>query len=225
MPSKTRLSLVTADLIPQLITSLDPLSLSFIEGKDIHLPLMGIFASMFKLAIPAELKDLDLDSPLGQQNINEIVLKHVLIPSEGFIRYFYANRYSIEDNINTYNILFMHYRLIKICANYQPIVDFVLALPVSLTFTSLMSFLEKDTTICQFLEGIVDAQKATIDIDDPSRQPYTSILRSLRMDGLEDVVNQLTVTLLDDYYGRIAVGRSIKLHIASGANLPERRLH
>ncbi|KAK2957600.1 hypothetical protein BLNAU_7499 [Blattamonas nauphoetae] len=47
-----RFDLVKADLIPQLITSLDPLSLSFAEAEDIHINIMKTIRESFWLATP-----------------------------------------------------------------------------------------------------------------------------------------------------------------------------
>ncbi|KAK2952633.1 hypothetical protein BLNAU_12461 [Blattamonas nauphoetae] len=63
-------SLAKADLIPQLINTLNPLSLSFAETDDIQTGLMRIIWSFLWLTTPDGLTRLGLEDENGQQTID-----------------------------------------------------------------------------------------------------------------------------------------------------------
>ncbi|KAK2958133.1 hypothetical protein BLNAU_6837 [Blattamonas nauphoetae] len=72
-----RLALVKADLIPQLINTLNPLSLSFTEAVDIHVPLLKIINYSILLASPYDLARIGIEDENEQQAVRETVLKQL----------------------------------------------------------------------------------------------------------------------------------------------------
>ncbi|KAK2948696.1 hypothetical protein BLNAU_16334 [Blattamonas nauphoetae] len=78
----SRLTLVNANLIPQLIASLNPLSLSFTEAVDLHINLVIIISNSIWLASPFGLRQLGIEDDNEQQAVHETVLKQVLAPSK-----------------------------------------------------------------------------------------------------------------------------------------------
>ncbi|KAK2956997.1 hypothetical protein BLNAU_8072 [Blattamonas nauphoetae] len=79
---ETRLSVIKADLIPQLITSLNLQSLSLTEAVDIRANLTQIISRSLILATPDCLEELGSEDGYEQQAVHETVLKQVLAPSE-----------------------------------------------------------------------------------------------------------------------------------------------
>ncbi|KAK2950833.1 hypothetical protein BLNAU_14251 [Blattamonas nauphoetae] len=59
--AEVRLALVKADLIPQIINSLNPLSLSFVEADNIHTSLILIIRQFLTLAAPLGLARLRIE--------------------------------------------------------------------------------------------------------------------------------------------------------------------
>ncbi|KAK2953873.1 hypothetical protein BLNAU_11133 [Blattamonas nauphoetae] len=92
-----RLALVKADLIPQLIITLNPQSLSFDKAVDIHTCLMKTIARSFWLATPDGLEQPEITDHDEQQSVHEIVLQQVLSPSENYILHLCVNRFWIID--------------------------------------------------------------------------------------------------------------------------------
>ncbi|KAK2941480.1 hypothetical protein BLNAU_23597 [Blattamonas nauphoetae] len=76
--TKTLLALVKADMIPQLVITLNPLSLPFDEAVDIHTCLMSNIKPSFWLSTPNGLARLEIKDHNGQQAVHETVLKQVL---------------------------------------------------------------------------------------------------------------------------------------------------
>ncbi|KAK2942785.1 hypothetical protein BLNAU_22303 [Blattamonas nauphoetae] len=79
---KIHLALVKADLIPQVINSLNLQSLSFAETVDLHTRLMSWIPNSFWLATPNCLAQLGLKDENEQQAVHETVLKQVVVPLE-----------------------------------------------------------------------------------------------------------------------------------------------
>ncbi|KAK2955238.1 hypothetical protein BLNAU_9790 [Blattamonas nauphoetae] len=108
-PAADRLVLVKADLIPQLIITLNPQSLSFEEAVDIHTNLMKSISWSFYLATQDGLRQLGIEDHDEQQAVRETILHQVMTPSE---------------------------KLLQISTSYLPAMDFVLHMPVVLTIPS-----------------------------------------------------------------------------------------
>ncbi|KAK2948878.1 hypothetical protein BLNAU_16221 [Blattamonas nauphoetae] len=80
-----QLALVKTDLIPELVITLNPQSLSFSEAADIHACLLEIIATSLRLATPEALAKLEIEDRDDQQAVHETVLQQVLVPSEKYI--------------------------------------------------------------------------------------------------------------------------------------------
>ncbi|KAK2959929.1 hypothetical protein BLNAU_5126 [Blattamonas nauphoetae] len=80
--AKSLLALVKADLIGQLVLTLNPLSLSLAEAEDIHTCLIQIISNSVWLATQDGLKKLKIEDLDEHQSVRETVLKQVLAPSE-----------------------------------------------------------------------------------------------------------------------------------------------
>ncbi|KAK2955137.1 hypothetical protein BLNAU_9866 [Blattamonas nauphoetae] len=89
--SNIHLNLVKADLIPHLITHLNPLSLSFTDSQEIHSHLTSIISSSIWLATQYGLRNLQIKDWNEQQTIHDTVFHQVLIPSEPYLRHLCVN--------------------------------------------------------------------------------------------------------------------------------------
>ncbi|KAK2961046.1 hypothetical protein BLNAU_4133 [Blattamonas nauphoetae] len=76
------LLLVKAALMPRLINTLNPLSLSFAEAVDIHTFLIRIISCSLWPSTPDCLQELGIKDDSEQQSVHETVLKQVLMPSD-----------------------------------------------------------------------------------------------------------------------------------------------
>ncbi|KAK2945994.1 hypothetical protein BLNAU_19070 [Blattamonas nauphoetae] len=88
--ANTRLALVRADLIPRLINTLNPLSLSLAEAVDIHTYLMGTIINSIWLASPCCVSELGIENGTEEQAIHETVFRKVLVPLETYIWHLFA---------------------------------------------------------------------------------------------------------------------------------------
>ncbi|KAK2953054.1 hypothetical protein BLNAU_12043 [Blattamonas nauphoetae] len=216
-----RLGLVKADLIPQLINNLNPLSLSFAKAIDIHTYLMKCMNHSLWLASPYGLEQLGIEDGNEQQDVHEMVLKQVLIPSEKYICHLCANRFSIIDGDQSLNFMILLARLLRISPSYQPATEFFLIdRPVFLTIPSCVTFFEDEKPIRNFLYEMNRAQDDWNEVMGEDQQRWKTMHRMLRMEGIDDAIEK---RLRNDKTGSIGgyiVESSTIWNDLQGMNLP-----
>ncbi|KAK2960165.1 hypothetical protein BLNAU_4718 [Blattamonas nauphoetae] len=219
--AKVELFLVSADLIPQLINTLNPLNLPIAEAVDIHTYLMSNIRQSVWLATPRGLAQLEIDDGDEQRAVQEIVLKQVLVPSEKYICHLCVNRYSITDGDQSKYFLTLLARLLRISPNYQRTMEFLLHMPVVLTIPSCLTFVKNEHSIWFFLNEMIDSQREWNKTRGYEQQIGIEIFRMLRMEGIEDVIEEKLRNNKNAIIGRWIVDESIKLNNQLGMNLPE----
>ncbi|KAK2957564.1 hypothetical protein BLNAU_7463 [Blattamonas nauphoetae] len=198
----SRLGLIKADLLPHLIASLNPLSQYFAEAVDIHMNVMKTITNSLWLATPFGLRQFGIEDENEQQTVQETVLQQVLIPSEGYICHLCDNRYSIIDGDQFGYFLSLLTQLLGISPSHQPTKELVLNMPVFLTIPSCLAFFEHDRSIFSFLYFLVDAQREWNNQRGEVRQLGKTMLRMLRMEGFEDVIEEQLPNDKSRTYGR-----------------------
>ncbi|KAK2942009.1 hypothetical protein BLNAU_23074 [Blattamonas nauphoetae] len=159
--TKIHLLLVKADLIPQIIVTSTLQSLSFEKVKYIHTYFISIIVHSFWLATPDYLAKPTFKDEDEQQAVHETVLKQVLSPLEKYISHLCVNRYSIVDRDLSAELLKFIAHILQISLVYQPAMDFVLNLP-----------------------------REWANRRGEERQMVKTVQRMLRMEGIEDVLEE-----------------------------------
>ncbi|KAK2948588.1 hypothetical protein BLNAU_16487 [Blattamonas nauphoetae] len=218
---KVRLTLVHADLVPQLIMTLNPLSLSFTEAADIHEYLMNSIVLSFKQITPYGLAKLGIKDRNEQQAVHKTVFTQVLVPSEKYICHLCTNRNSIINGKQSESFLELLAQLLEQSLYYQPTLDFVLHLPVFLPIPSCLSFFENERSIRQFLRDLVVTLREWNEKGGEVRQIWKTVHRLLRMEDIEDVIDTKLGNDKNASYGRSLVANSISLNNLQGMNIPE----
>ncbi|KAK2950141.1 hypothetical protein BLNAU_14943 [Blattamonas nauphoetae] len=216
-----RLALVTAGLIPQIINTLNPQSLSFAETVDIQINIENIIWFSLGLSTPEDLAQLEIEDDDEQPTVHETVFQQVLIPSEKCICHLCVHRFSIIDSYQSRCFLILIARLLEISPSYQPTMDYVLCLPVFLTIPICLTFFEKDYSIWILLKNMVDAQREWNKKGGVVQQKCKKIDRMLRKEGIEDVMEKKLRNDHHDFYGEWIAKYSIDLNNLLGMNLPE----
>ncbi|KAK2963948.1 hypothetical protein BLNAU_1025 [Blattamonas nauphoetae] len=184
-----RLTFVKADLLPKLITTLNPLSLSFTKAVDIHTHLVKSLRQSVRISSPRGLAELEIEDLNEQRAVHETVLKQVVVPSEKYICHLCVNRFSIVDGGLSETFLELLARLFWICPYYQPTMKFVLHMPVVLTIPSCLAYIVDNCSIWSFLFDMNNAQREWNQTRGEQRQMWKILHRQLRMEGIEDVID------------------------------------
>ncbi|KAK2945976.1 hypothetical protein BLNAU_19120 [Blattamonas nauphoetae] len=213
-------ALVQADLIPQLIVTLNPRSHSFTETVDIHFHLFKIIWLSLWLATPDCLEDLEIEDENGQQVVRETVLKQVLVPSEKYIWHLCMNRYSIVDGDQSKYFLEILAQLLEIYPYHQPTTEIILHMPVFLAIPSCLTFFENDYSIYSFLYDMSNAQREWNITSREVHQKWKKTHRMLRMEGIEDVIEEKLQNDQNTYKGLQIVVNSLQWNNLLSMNLP-----
>ncbi|KAK2955738.1 hypothetical protein BLNAU_9274 [Blattamonas nauphoetae] len=216
-------ALVKADLIPQLVTYLKPMSLSLTKAGNISRNLISCIRSSAWLATPGGLEDLEIEAPDEQQALHETVLQQVMAPSEKYICHLCVNRYSIVDRDLSVYFLELLAFLLEICPYYQPTMDFVLHMPVILTIPSCLTFIDTDYTIWYYLSSMVSTQREWNKTRGLERQTGKAVVRMLRMEGIDDELEEKLQNDKNRPYGRDVVDEAIRWNNLLGMNLPKQK--
>ncbi|KAK2954941.1 hypothetical protein BLNAU_10081 [Blattamonas nauphoetae] len=214
-----RLDLVEADLIPQLINTLNPQSLSFAEAFDIHSNLMKSLTHCFWLVTPNGLSRIGIEDDDGLQAVHKTVLQQVVVHSEKYICHLCVNRCSIIYRELSMDFLNLLATLLRICASHEPTMEFVLHMPVILTIPSCLTFFENDNSIYWFLLYMNTIQWEWNKTRGVVRQMWKKVHRMLRMEGFEDVFEEKLLNDEHENNGRYLVADTIKLSNKLGMNL------
>ncbi|KAK2950133.1 hypothetical protein BLNAU_14935 [Blattamonas nauphoetae] len=217
--AKVGLTLVKADLIPQLIITLNPQSLSLIEAEDIHINITKIIRHSLWLSTPDGFTQLGIEDDTEQQAVHETVLTQVVTPSEMYIWHLCVNRYSIINGEQSEEFMDLLARLLRICPSYQPTMDFVMNMPVFLTIPSCLTFFEAERSTWYFLCDTVNAQRGWNKTGGNMRRLGKKLHQLLRMEGFEDVTETKLRNDKDRIFGINIVFRSIQWNNMQGMNL------
>ncbi|KAK2946839.1 hypothetical protein BLNAU_18217 [Blattamonas nauphoetae] len=221
--TKVRLALAKAGLIPHLMNTLNSLSLPLTEAVDIHLNVMKIINKCLCLATPEGLVYLEIEDRDEQQPVHETVLKQVIVPSEPYIWHLCMNRYSIIDGDQSAHFVDLLHTLLDISPYYQPTMDVVVSMPVLLTIPSCLTSIEKDHSIWYFVSDMNNTQRKWNRARGDVRQMSKKIYRMLRMEGMEDVIEEKLRNDKDKSFGGGIVGYSIQWNNLQGMNAPLHR--
>ncbi|KAK2941505.1 hypothetical protein BLNAU_23578 [Blattamonas nauphoetae] len=217
------LALVEADQIPQLVISLNPLSLPFAEAVDIHVNLMKVITNTLWLSTPDGLEQLEIEYGNEQQAVPETILQQVLTPSEKYIWHLCVNRFSIIERLQSKYFLELLATLLRICAYFQRTMKFFLDMPVLLTIPNCLSFIEAERSTYSFLNEMSNTQRQWNKTRGAQRQMWKTIQREFRMEGIEDVMEEKLQNNEHEYDGDRIVDRSITWNNQLGVNLPEQQ--
>ncbi|KAK2952673.1 hypothetical protein BLNAU_12322 [Blattamonas nauphoetae] len=216
------LAVVRADLITQIINTLNPLSLSFAEAEDIHVNLLKTITRPVRLSTPDGFPKLQNSHDDDQQAVHETVLTQVLAPSAKYIWHLCVNRYSIiEVNLSAYFLALLT-RILHTSPYYHPTLEFVLNMPVILTIPSCLTFLENARSIWDFMTQMIDIQQEWNNTWGEVRQMWRTVVRMLRMEGFEDVMEEKLRNVETTAFGGWIIANSIKWSNMQGMNLLQR---
>ncbi|KAK2952671.1 hypothetical protein BLNAU_12320 [Blattamonas nauphoetae] len=219
--SQMHLALVKADPIVQIINTLNPQSLSFAEAIEIHSGLMSSIFYTLWLSTPEALSTLEIEDRNKQRVVHETVLQQVIAPSETYICHLCMNRFSIMDGDQSNDFMNLLARLLHISPYYHRTMDFILNMSVVLTIPSCLAFIEDDRTIWYFLLHMNESQQELNKTGGIVRQLGKTVVRKLRMEGVEDVIEEKHQNVETTLSGHFLVAKTIDWNYLHDMNLPK----
>ncbi|KAK2951660.1 hypothetical protein BLNAU_13399 [Blattamonas nauphoetae] len=219
---RLRLALVQADLISQVIITLNPLLISFKDCKKLHFYLISTITTSLRLSSLVGLTYYAIEDRNEQQAVYETILKHVLTPSEQYICHLCVHRFSIVDSEQSKRYLALLAILFRIAPSYPPTMEFVLNMPFVLTIPSCLTFFERHDSIQLFLSLMASTQREWNKKRGEEQPMRTIVDRLLRMEGIEDVKETKLRNDKKTPKGDVIILHSIDWNNLQGMNVPRR---
>ncbi|KAK2961610.1 hypothetical protein BLNAU_3408 [Blattamonas nauphoetae] len=203
----------------KLVSSLDLFSPSFTEAEKLHNNLIGVTYDSL-MALTERVRDtLQLHNDNEQQELGETVYCQVLLPLEAYIRYICSNRYSLVDGELPASSMLLLAKSLAICPYHEPTMRFVFRLPILPTIPSAMTFYERDIMNLSYRLTMLLAQLKYTTIGGETLNLWNIILRSQRMEGVEDLDEQRLNLDFGGAYGHKVAERAIEWNNLLGMNV------
>ncbi|KAK2958854.1 hypothetical protein BLNAU_6103 [Blattamonas nauphoetae] len=204
-PDAVRLRFVEADLVSNLLASVQPHPQPISgSAKNIDLTIRIIVSSLY-LSYSSCLRQLGITAAVDQYNHREMIFQKAVIPSTQYVTYLISNRFHIhEDLIRCFmNLLDA---LIPIGPSHRPTLEFVLASPIAMAFSSCLSVVESRQSIWKTLANIDDLLRELKTQDKKVIKSGQRMIQSLISEGIEDTLEQKLKHIKDGVYNiRIGV--------------------
>ncbi|KAK2950190.1 hypothetical protein BLNAU_14876 [Blattamonas nauphoetae] len=135
--------LAESDLVSNVLATAQPHSLPISGNETILYNLIIVIILCFDIASPSSLSELGLTTAVDQSNHREMIFQKVVIPSSQFVSFLISNRRILTGLLlnSSMNLLSQH---IQIGPFHRQTLEFVLASPIAMAFSSYLSFIERN---------------------------------------------------------------------------------
>ncbi|KAK2958893.1 hypothetical protein BLNAU_6142 [Blattamonas nauphoetae] len=214
----TRLSLIIDSIVPKILSCLNPTALSITGATEILTPLVDILSHALFVSSPILLRRRGIRNARKLRMYRDTIHNQVLTPSEGYIRFLCANRYSIVDGHPCESFLSVLSEIIHTSPSHEPTMIFAQTLPIFLTIPSALMFLEYDETIMTFLQNLCEIHQIWMNSSEDLQRRWNQVVRSLNFEGLEDLVELRLNNDLNGFDGRFLVHLTVMWKNMLGMN-------
>ncbi|KAK2957813.1 hypothetical protein BLNAU_7247 [Blattamonas nauphoetae] len=130
--------LMKSDLIPNILATVQPQTLS-VTGNDTRLDnLIRIIRSFLYLAYPPLLRKLDITAAVDAFNHREIIFQKVVLPSSQFVTFLISNRHVLDEE-RSYSFMSLWCTHITIGPFHRPTLSFIAVSPIVMAISSYLS--------------------------------------------------------------------------------------
>ncbi|KAK2941771.1 hypothetical protein BLNAU_23319 [Blattamonas nauphoetae] len=183
------LRLLGSDLIWNLFTALQPHTLSITGNEKVIIKLIEIISHCVYLASPYILSKIRFSTAVKEFNRRERIFQKVVLPSSRFVTFLISNRYSINGDLFD-SFMELLYKLIQFGPFHRPTLDFVLASPIAMAFSSCHSFVEDDLRVRNSFFYIKNSLQDGKTEGPEVVQSGKRMIQTLFSEGFEDTLEQ-----------------------------------
>ncbi|KAK2946120.1 hypothetical protein BLNAU_18962 [Blattamonas nauphoetae] len=196
--TEIRCRLVESDLVSNVLATIQPHTLSISGNEEMLDNLVNIIAYSVDLAFHVGM--LGITTAIGQYNHREIIFQKVVLPSSTLVRFLISNRYILKGELFD-SLVFLLRIFIRICPFHHPTLEFVLASPIAMAFSSCLSFTED----CQLLNNTLirinylmpEWKKEGAEVVQSGKR----MMQALFSEGFEDALEQMLLHIKNGYHG------------------------
>ncbi|KAK2957840.1 hypothetical protein BLNAU_7274 [Blattamonas nauphoetae] len=195
-----RCRLVESDLITKVLAAVQPHTLPISGNETMFSNLITIILDCITITFPSSLISIGFNSAVKKSNHREMIFQKAVIPSSPFVTFLISNLFILNGDVlhSFMSLLGTH---IQIGAYHHPTLEFVLASPIVMAFTSCLSFVEQDfrldTALNYIHRTIYDWKKESPE----AAQSGKRMMQALISEGFEDTLEQKMIHEKNGDYG------------------------
>ncbi|KAK2963566.1 hypothetical protein BLNAU_1609 [Blattamonas nauphoetae] len=195
-----RYQLMESDLISKLIATVQPHTLPISGNETMIDSLNSIITSHLTLTLPSNLRELGITNTAITLHYREVFFQKVMVPSSQFVLFLISNRHILnEDLIGSSMTLLL--TLLEISPYHQSTLEFVLASPIVMFFSSCLSLVQQNSLLCALsiiIEFTLNEWKTE---GAEVVQSGKRMMQALFSEGFEDTLEQKSIHHSHDFYG------------------------
>ncbi|KAK2961645.1 hypothetical protein BLNAU_3443 [Blattamonas nauphoetae] len=218
-PEDIRCLLAESDLVTQMLATLQPHTLPMAGNEEIFDHLLCLIEHCIRLALPSDPRTIDITTA-GKQSIHrELIFQNVVLPSSELVTFLISNRHVFSGDLLE-SFVWMLTTLLRICPYHHPTLEYVLASPIAMTFSSCLSFMEDEKCLLIILNNIhsslMEWKKHGPKVDQSAKR----MIQTLFSEGFEDALEQM-IRKKDGRYGRNLVDNCRFISKFLGSNVDD----
>ncbi|KAK2960040.1 hypothetical protein BLNAU_4923 [Blattamonas nauphoetae] len=210
--------LVKSDLVAKVFATLQPQALPISGNEPIFDNLIKIIDICVDFTSPFSLRKLGITSAADQYNHREMIFQKVVIPSSHFTTFLISNRH-IPGARFDFNVLYLLCSFVGISPFHRPILEFVLASPIVMAFSSWLSSAEDVFPLNTILINIRSMPNEWTMEGPESAQSGKRMMQALISEGFENTLEQMMVQDEDGQHGLSFVSYCLSLIQFLGSNV------
>ncbi|KAK2958870.1 hypothetical protein BLNAU_6119 [Blattamonas nauphoetae] len=213
-----RCQIVESDLMNNLLATFQPHTLPILGNEKIISNLIIILRNCVSLADLLTPVFLGIYSTVNNFNHREMIFQKVVLPSSQFVTFLISNRHIINGDLFD-NFMFLLVRFIDIGPFHRPILEFVLASPIVMAFSSCLALVESHSSLHINLHtiraSIGDWKKEGAEVVQSGRRS----MQALISEGFEDTLEQTLMHKKSGTFGFSVVEDCLPLSKLMGSNV------
>ncbi|KAK2947192.1 hypothetical protein BLNAU_17897 [Blattamonas nauphoetae] len=193
--------LVESNIFAKIFATVQPHTLPISGNDKIFDNLLIIINICIDLALPYYLRELGITAAVDKYNHRERIFQKVMLPSSQFLTFLISNRLYIKgETLSSFMMLLS--TLLQIGPFHRPILEFVIASPIVMGFSSCLSFVELFDCLWDPLGIINSSLELWRKEGGEVVQSGKLIIKALSAEGFEDTIEQLERSERDGSHGQ-----------------------
>ncbi|KAK2943455.1 hypothetical protein BLNAU_21638 [Blattamonas nauphoetae] len=188
-----------SDLVSKVFATVQPHTLPISGNTTISDDLIDIIDRFAELATPPFIRNLGITASGDKFNHRQMILQKVVLPSFQFVTFLISNRYILSDDLFR-SFMSLLDRFIDIGPFHRPTLEFVLASPIVMAFSSSLSFFEDNSRLWDILINIHNSLREWKKHGPEVAQSKKRMKQALISEGFEDTLEQMLMNNKGGHY-------------------------
>ncbi|KAK2957841.1 hypothetical protein BLNAU_7275 [Blattamonas nauphoetae] len=198
--TEIRCRLVASDLISTVLATVQPETLPIAGNEEMINKLVKIIERLADLAYPFNLNVLGIIASGDKFNHHEMIFQNVVLPSSQFVTFLISNQHVLNGDVFK-SFMSLLAIFIRICPFHRPTLEFVLASPIVMTFSSCLSIAEHFESLHLTLFNITHTLLEWKRYEAGVAETWKRTMRALFSESFEDTLEQMTMRDKDGRFG------------------------